>query len=160
MKIAEPSRRRALTLVDLLVAIAVVAVLALLLLPALARAKPRAKRITCVNSLKQVGLAFRLWVGNGDRYQMRESVTNGGTMEWVASGEVWPHFQVMSNELNTPKLLVCPADTRQPAPSWASLSNSNISYFVGLDADETQPPGFLSGDSNLGWMVNPSVRAS
>ena len=44
----------------------------MLLLPALARAKKKAQRINCVNNLKQVGLAFRLWGGdNDDKYPPR-----------------------------------------------------------------------------------------
>ncbi len=70
-------------------------------------------------------------------------------MEWVTSGSVWPHFQVMSKELNNPNVLICPADNRKPATNWTTLTGSNISYFVCLDADETQPQMWLSGDSNL-----------
>ena len=52
--------------------------------------------------------------------------------------------------LSNPKLLVCPADTRVPAKDLGpGFSNTNLSYFVGLDADETYPQMFLYGDRNL-----------
>src|SRR5881392_3561756 len=50
---------------------------------------------------------------------------------------------------NTTRILVCPADTRKPAKSFSTLRNTNISYFLGLDADETQPSSWLAGDRNL-----------
>ena len=141
---------KAFTLVELLVIVVTLVLLAACLLPALAMAKAKSKRINCASNLKQVGMSFRVWPSDSsDTFQMGRSVTNGGTMEWVTGGEVWPHFLVMSNELNAPKILVCPADKRKPATSWATFSRNNISYFVGLDAEETQPQMFLSGDSNL-----------
>jgi prepilin-type processing-associated H-X9-DG protein len=142
--------RQGFTLVGLLVIIAVIAILAAMLLPALASAKRKAQRINCVNNLKQDGIAFRLWEGdNGDKYPMAVSTNKGGTMEYAEDGNAFRHFQVMSNELSTPKILVCPADDRTPAASFARLKNQNVSYFVGLDATEVRPPMLLTGDRNV-----------
>jgi hypothetical protein len=62
----------------------------------------------------------------------------------------------MSNELSTPKILICPADVRHAAKDFGSaFSNTNISYFIGVDAVEPEPPRylsaqmFLSGDDNF-----------
>jgi prepilin-type processing-associated H-X9-DG protein len=141
----------ALTRVEVLVVIAVLVVAVALILPVLAKAKRKSSRISCANDLKQIGIAFRLWEGdNNDKYPMQVSVTNGGAMELIATGNVAACFQVMSNELNTPKILLCPEDTRRVlATNWSTLNNSNISYFVGLDADQSRPQTFLSGDDHF-----------
>ena len=155
----------AVTRVEIVVVVCVIAVLVVaIFLPALAKAKAKSSKIGCVNNLKQIGLSFKLWPADSSAaYQMQRSVTNGGTMEWVASGVAWPHFQVLSNELNTPKLLVCPEDKPRVKAldriiaalladgsySIGFSSNSPISYFVGLDASEEQPDMLLAGDDNL-----------
>ena len=142
----------ALTFVELLIIIGCVALLAAMFLPALGRAKARSSRIGCPNELKQIGLAFKTWaLDNNDKYPPHVSVANGGTMELIESGSVYPHFQVMSNELSTPKILVCPSDPwRLPATNFVpDLRDGNISYFVGVDALEETPYTFLAGDRNL-----------
>ena len=120
------------------------------------------QRINCISNLKQIGLAFRLWEGDhNDKYPMQISVTNSGAMELVAAGNVAACFQVMSNELSTPKILLCPADTRWIwATNFSTLNNSNISYFVNPDAAESYPQMILDGDDNLlvnGKPVQPGI---
>jgi type II secretory pathway pseudopilin PulG len=145
-----PRSKPGFTLVALLVIIAVLAILAAMLLPVLAGAHDRARRIQCVNNLKQSGLAFRIWAGdNSDLYPMAVSTNQGGTMEFNIGAGTFRHFQIMSNELNMPKILVCPADTRVAAADFAHLNNQNVSYFVGLDANEMSPQRFLDGDRNI-----------
>jgi competence protein ComGC len=145
-----PQNGRAFAFIEFLVVIAVVAILAGLLLPALAKAKQKAQRINCVNNLKQVGLAFRLWSGdNDDKYPPSVSTNKNGSKEFVAGGNAFRHFMCMSNELSTPKILACPADVHPPALSFSTLQNRNVSYFVGVDADEIMVRMLLSGDRNL-----------
>ena len=155
-----------MTLLELLVVIAMLLLLIALLLPEFSRPsmKYRSAKISCVNNLKQVGLAFRIWQGdNNDKYPMQVSVTNGGTMELVESGTVWQHFLAMSNEINTPKILICPFDVERvkntalvfggppltPRDPMAFTGDTNTSYFIGVDAVDTNPTMFLGGDRNL-----------
>ena len=139
-----------LTLVELLVIMAVLAILAVVFLPTtMHRPRNSATRITCVNNLKQVGLSFRLYAGeNRDRYPMNIS-TNDEPLVNEAT-PVYQYFQSITNELGTPKVVKCPSDEkRKLAQDFSELSNANISYFIGLDANETLPASILSGDRNI-----------
>jgi len=141
-----------MTLLELMVVVAVLGFLAAMILPALLSERPHAQRINCTNNMKQIGLAFRIWEGdNGDIYSTGIAVTNGGAMEMAQTGNVLRVFLVMSNELNTPKVLVCPEDFRRiVATNFSSLSSTNLSYFAGADVtNESNPQQILSGDSNL-----------
>jgi prepilin-type processing-associated H-X9-DG protein len=143
----------AFTVLELLVAIATGFLLAALILPALY--PPRhtgAARIRCTNNLKQIGISFRLWSGdNGDRFPMQYYTNASGGMQFADATNGFRYFQVMSNELIVTKMLICDSDPeRTSATNFAlDLSNSNISYFIGLDADGTRPSMLLAGDGNL-----------
>lgn len=123
-------------------------------------------RIGCINNLKQIGICYRVWEGdNRDTYPRGISVTNGGSMEMVATGNVVQTFRAMSNELSTTKILICPTDRSRTAAalSFSELANSNVSYFIGVDVtNDTNPNQILSGDDNFevgGVPVNPGLRA-
>lgn len=151
-------KRRALTLFEVLLVITLVVLLAMVLLQELTPTDRKAMRITCVNNIKQIGLGYRVWEGDhDDKFPSFESVTNGGIMELVNSGgqAVVLNYLAMSNELSTPKILVCPDDTKVTMVStFDQLTTSNISYFINLDASDDYPQMLLSGDDNL--LVNGS----
>jgi hypothetical protein len=118
----------------------------------LSRPKAKVCGIRCVDQLKQAGLAFRMWSNDqGEKFPWQVSTNQGGTLELTESGDPLPHFQAVSNELNTPKVLVCSSDTtRVRVASFDQFTNrSQLSYFVGLDADETRPNSILTGDRSV-----------
>jgi len=153
----------ALTLVEVLVVIVVLGVLAVLLLPAFARAKHGGPSL-CVENLKQIGFANIVWAyDHNGKFPTEVSVANGGTKELTADGKnLWLNFLVLSNELSTPKILRCPADKSRVAAKnfTTNYSAQNVSYFVGLDADTNHPNMFLIGDDNFaigGVPVTPGL---
>jgi prepilin-type N-terminal cleavage/methylation domain-containing protein len=186
-------QKAAFTLIELLVVIAIIAILAAMLLPALAAAKRKAQRINCVNNLKEVGLAFRVWEGdNGDQYPMSVSTANGGASQLVGSaantapgaGSFIYAFMVMSNELSTPKILLCTSDANHTtaatnfAPQMTGGFTINtgtitvsattaalnpiqfVSYFLCGDTAEAYPQMILTGDRNIGNKNNGAALTS
>jgi prepilin-type N-terminal cleavage/methylation domain-containing protein/prepilin-type processing-associated H-X9-DG protein len=82
-RVGQAPRRTAFTLIELLVVIAIIGVLASLLIPAVARAKNKARNISCVSQLRQLGLAVRMY---GDDHQNR-----------LPAAELLPSFPLTTN---------------------------------------------------------------
>lgn len=153
------SRRSAFTLTELLVVIAIIGILAALLLPAVTKSKARANRVWCVQKLQQVGVAFHSFAhDHNNRFPMAVPMSEGGSKEFVANAYLingpfyfaYRHFQPLAQDLRKPEMLVCPAYTeRAAATEFAALQNTNVSYFVGVQAEMQEPGSILAGDRNL-----------
>ena len=128
-----------------------------MLLPALARTKEHGqsiKSISCVNNLKEVGLAFKSWAADHNgQFPFNVSTNAGGTLELCARGpdgydrNAVLHFMVMSNELTIPRVLFCPSDSKRSfALSFQNLQAANVTYLLrtGPGVNETNPAVVLA----------------
>jgi competence protein ComGC len=155
-------KSEAFTRIELIVVIVVgLAALLLMLLPS-HRVSNRPIRIICINNLKEIGTAYRIWSNDhGDRFPALQSLTLGGWSELLQRANegfmCWINYAIMSNELGqSSKPLVCPSDERKPADDFSNfVSNIHLSYLVGLSTDDTYPQSLLAGDRNLGAGTEP-----
>lgn len=138
--VRDTQRREAFTLIELLVVIAIIAILAALLLPALSRARQRAQRADCVAKLRQIGLAWSMYLGDHenrfpDRRDLKSSLP-GGYRPWTS----WPPSDprggwaatVLRSELSDLNVWSCPAA--------ANSAVGNIVQTMQATSSETNVP--------------------
>jgi prepilin-type N-terminal cleavage/methylation domain-containing protein len=152
----------AFTRLELMVVLAILGLLAAVSVPALAGSASRSARVACLNNLRLIGRAFQMWAGDHDgENPWRVPGGDGGTSYHPLADNAWFQFSCISNQLVTPKLLVCPGDEEKAekmAANWGlgpgGLLNStnrdrSVSYVLGIHTSANVPQSWLSGDRNV-----------
>jgi prepilin-type N-terminal cleavage/methylation domain-containing protein len=142
----------AFTLVELLIVVGIIAILFAFFLPA--RTNPdQARQLRCLANQKQIAIGLIIFSGDHqDAYPMSVSVSNGGAMEPLLTGDVMPCYVTLTNMALNPKVFHCYSDkSRHPAQFGQPITRTNVSYFISLDASPTSSPAYsiLTGDRHL-----------
>ena len=155
-------------MIELMVIVAVVAILAAVLLSKQMRDRDRARRISCIGNHYQLSMGLRLFANDADgaypfQFLLRptSSLMFGSSFRTNDPAELWKLIQVAQNDISSPRVLICPSDQlRRQTDSFLTtgvpgeFANTNsrlnaLSYFLSLDADESGRDLILMGDRYL-----------
>jgi len=160
-----PGLENAFTRIELLCVLSCIGILGILALPLGAhqrRLSSRTEELLCQANLREIGRAYQLWASDHDDLNPFLVETNQGGIKGIpVANNLWYQFAWISNQVRTPKIFVCPADTNTTRVANDFSSNPNggflnpnyrnnaISYFLGFHTFPENPRAILAGDRNI-----------
>jgi prepilin-type N-terminal cleavage/methylation domain-containing protein len=158
----------AFTLIELLVVLAIISVLLSILLPCLHKVRANALRTGCMNNLRQIDLAMRLYLGDNDNvYPCADDPMPKGYWLWMGRGWrsfVKPYFGGIV-DVNNPSVLLCPEDRADPTMYESTSYAYSMTFYHSpsqidalSDKSDTYTNPRPSIPQRIGEVINPSAK--
>ncbi len=163
-------QNRTFTLIELLVVIAIIAILASILMPALNKARDKAKAISCTSNLKQIGVLTALYLDDSDQFYMSSDASNGVKRSWddqlsaydgrkLSDAQIAMSYIHNAQKTLSNKMYRCPSDSVQHRAYISDYHLRSYDFTAGhprTSANANRWVGLIGNDGANNWTMKSS----